>query len=143
MPTILETESLWNWLGSRSHWKNQDRGLCRLAPQTAIKSGDRHIFWRQPNNLATARISGDKFWRRQNLICVEFIIYVGIGIINSTHEEVFHVKFHKKFWRQVLASPDFWRRPDFLAVWGYIPAQIPRNLASSRLAIPVLFPKLN
>ena len=96
--------------------KNQDRGRCRLAPQTAIKSGDRHIFWRQPNNLATARISGDKFWRRQNLICVEFIIYVGISIINSTHEEVFHVKFHKKFWRQVLASPDFWRPPDYLAV---------------------------
>ena len=91
-------------------------GALSTSPPKARKSGDRHIFWRQPNNLATARISGDKFWRRQNLICVEFITYVGIGIINSTHEEVFQVKFHKKFWRQVLASPDFWRPPDYLAV---------------------------
>ena len=71
-------------------------GALSTSPPKARKSGDRHIFWRQPNNLATARISGDKFWRRQNLICVEFILYVGISIKNSTHEEVFHVKFNKK-----------------------------------------------
>lgn len=50
------------------------------------------------------------------------------------------MKFHKKFWRQVLASPDFWRPPDYLAVarfsggLGVHPRTNPPNLASSSTA---------
>ena len=38
-----------------------------------------------------------------------------------------------KFWRRQISGDRqiIWRSPDFLAVWGYIPAQIPNNLASS------------
>ena len=45
-----------------------------------------------------------------------------------------------KFWRRQISGDRqiIWRSPDFLAVWGYIPAQIPRNLVSSRVRIPVL-----